>query len=52
MVGVVGVGRARGPEIAHVADSKLGEGIEVGIAGVVLVDIEAAWNAREPCIGE
>ena len=50
-VGVVGVGRAR-PEIAHAADNMLGEGIEVGSAGVVLVGTEATENGRKLCAGE
>ena len=52
MMGVVGVGRARGPEIANAADNTLGEGIEVGSAGVVLVDVVTAGDSRELCIGK
>jgi hypothetical protein len=52
MMGVVGVGRARDPEIANAADNTLGEGIEVGSAGVVLVDVITAGDNRELCIGK
>jgi hypothetical protein len=52
MVGVVGVGRVRDPEIVHDADNTLGEGIEVGSTGVVPVETEAAGNGRKLCTGE
>jgi hypothetical protein len=49
MVGVVGVGKARGGGIPRDAVNTLGDDVEVGIIGVVLVDI---GNCRELCNGE
>jgi len=51
MVGVVGVGKARGAEIPRDAVNTLGEGVEVGITGVVLVLVDIG-NCRELCNGE
>ena len=48
-VGVVGVGKTR--EIGRAAANTLGEGIEVGSAGVVLTDIEAIGKRRGLCNG-
>ena len=47
-VGVVGVGKTR--EIGRAAANTLGEGIEVGSAGVVLADI-ATGKCRGLCNG-
>ena len=52
MMGVVGVGKARSAEVPRDAANTLGEGIEVGITGVVIVDVHEAGSCRGLCNGE